>query len=134
METCEECLGAKTYFTEWSDAGEALAASGKIVVLYRPDPPDGTVEIQCHRCKGSGLAPEVFTIRTIGGPAPGVFRITEGISVTHGQPVSWPLPETLDPPPGNSGLYKKIVQSEIEGRPENQNIIRGAVYEWNEGS
>lgn len=51
-EQCPECFGQGSYFTEWSDAAEASAAADGIIVLFYPDPPDGTVEIQCTRCHG----------------------------------------------------------------------------------
>ena len=51
--TCPECWGAGRYFTEWSDAADAdekMAA----MVTYRPEDPDGTVEITCQVCMGAG--------------------------------------------------------------------------------
>lgn len=47
-ERCPECLGQQTYFTEWSDSAESNPYLRSLVVYY-PDPPDGTVEIKCSR-------------------------------------------------------------------------------------
>ena len=55
---CPECLGNGDYWTEWSDAGERMAERGEIIVLCRSEPPDGTVCIQCHTCKGN---PDAYT-------------------------------------------------------------------------
>lgn len=49
---CDECGGAGSYNTEWSDVAEREAG---IVVLGRPFQPDGgTALIQCPKCKGQG--------------------------------------------------------------------------------
>lgn len=51
---CSECHGAGSYYTEWSDSADRAVKSGslKVVVLDYPEPPDGTVCIQCPKCKG----------------------------------------------------------------------------------
>ena len=51
MSVCSECLGQRQYWTEWSDAAEA-AFDMKALVVERPDPPDGTVLINCSTCGG----------------------------------------------------------------------------------
>lgn len=51
---CPECGGFGSYSTEWSDAAERDPDLKKLVVEY-PDPPSGTVTLQCHECRGSGM-------------------------------------------------------------------------------
>lgn len=51
--TCPECLGYRRYFTEWSDAADANKEMAAMVT-YRPEEPDGTVEIICQVCMGTG--------------------------------------------------------------------------------
>jgi len=50
---CPECGGRGSYFTEWSDAASANPELDRMVRYY-PDPPDGTVEIECQTCHGTG--------------------------------------------------------------------------------
>lgn len=44
--------GKKAYWTEWSDTAEAGLPTSGIKVIDNPNPPDGTVCIQCT-CGGS---------------------------------------------------------------------------------
>lgn len=48
--TCPECHGRGAYWAEWSDAAESEALERRIIVLHRPDPPDGTVCVACTIC------------------------------------------------------------------------------------
>lgn len=59
MPRCPECKGTGSYYTEWSDSSELAAANGTVKVLHRPEPPDGTVDIECTVCNGSGIKPLV---------------------------------------------------------------------------
>lgn len=47
-EECSECLGEKSYWTEWSDSAENSPYL-KSLVLHYPDSPDGTVVIKCSQ-------------------------------------------------------------------------------------
>jgi hypothetical protein len=51
---CPECLGQRSYYTEWSDSAEADPKL-KALVLHYPDPEDGTVLIKCTTCNDDGL-------------------------------------------------------------------------------
>lgn len=62
--------------------------------------------------------PEIFLIRTVGGPWPG-DRQSDG---------PWPLPDELPPLGPWSGRYVKTAESQL---PANvPGVIRGATYEW----
>lgn len=50
QEKCKECGGRGGYWTEWSDSAEANPELRAMVLEY-PDPPDGTVYIECQSCK-----------------------------------------------------------------------------------
>ena len=52
---CPECGGQGSYYTEWSDSAEKAMKNRtlEVVVLHYPDPPDGTVDIQCPKCNGA---------------------------------------------------------------------------------
>lgn len=50
---CLECGGRGSYYTEWNDAAEK---ANTCKVLHRPDPPDGTVAIECPVCHGTGTS------------------------------------------------------------------------------
>lgn len=53
-QTCSDCDGRGLFSTEWSDAADEDDEEDQIIVLHRPEPPDGTVTIQCPTCKGDG--------------------------------------------------------------------------------
>jgi hypothetical protein len=42
----------------------------------------------------------------------------------------WPLPDTLDGPPGSGGRYVKVSESQLDPQPRGSHVIRGALYEW----
>lgn len=56
---CKECHGDGEYYTEWSDSAEANPEL-KAMVVYYPDPPDGTVWITCQVCKGKGVVDDII--------------------------------------------------------------------------
>jgi hypothetical protein len=66
---------------------------------------------------------ELFLIRAEGGPAAGT-RVVDDPSW------AWPLPETLDAPPGWAGRYVKVSESQLDPQPRDSRVIRGAMYEW----
>lgn len=47
---CKECGDTGSYYTEWSDSADSHPQLRRLVI-YRPDPPDGTVVIRCIHCK-----------------------------------------------------------------------------------
>jgi hypothetical protein len=66
---------------------------------------------------------ELFLIRAEGGPA-------AGTRVVDDPTWEWPLPDTLDGPPGSSGRYVKVSESQLDPQPRESHVIRGALYEW----
>lgn len=75
--------------------------------------------------------PEPFAVSTHGGPVPGVRMFLISQELLDGiNKVSWPLPETLNGPPGSLGFYSKVSESELKSQPSNSSVVRGAVYEW----
>lgn len=60
--------------------------------------------------------PEIFLIRTVGGPVPGT---------TQARGAEWPLPDVLWAP---GGKYRKTSESHLP--PDLTYVLRGAVYVW----
>lgn len=51
---CPECGGQGNYWTEWSDKADR-DPDLSIMVIERPEPPDGVVLFECHVCRGTGM-------------------------------------------------------------------------------
>jgi hypothetical protein len=70
-----------------------------------------------------------FSIKCVGGPAPGV-RITDDLE-EYG--LSWPLPERLVIPEHMDGHYQKVSESSLPAEAaKHPNVGVGAEYHWME--